>query len=186
MIAPPLPTLKGPRVILRRPVPADVETRFAIGRHPEVVRGYGVSFDPDRPFTRLDAEREVAFVADQPFAWAIDVDGFIGHVRFHGIDAHDRRAALAIGIEDPRRLGRGYGTETVCLALTFAFSSGLHRISVRVLASNARAIACYHRCGFVEEGREREAALVDGRWQDDVIMGLLDREFPAAAKCGER
>jgi RimJ/RimL family protein N-acetyltransferase len=45
---------------------------------------------------------------------------------------------------------------------------------VRVLTSNARAIACHRKCGFVEEGREREAVSVEGGWQDDLVMGLLD------------
>jgi len=27
---------------------------------------------------------------------------------------------------------------------------------------------------LVEEGREREAVSVEGRWQDDLITGLLD------------
>ncbi|KQQ13634.1 hypothetical protein ASF53_11720 [Methylobacterium sp. Leaf123] len=45
------------------------------------------------------------------------------------------------------------------------------------LASNAHAVACYRKCGFIEEGREREAAFVGGAWQDDLIMGILDREF---------
>lgn len=89
----------------------------------------------------------------------------------------DRRAALAIGIEDPAYLGKAYGAEAIRLALTFAFERGLHRISLRVLASNARAVACYRKCGFIEEGRERETAFVEGSWQDDLIMGLLDREF---------
>ena len=30
------------------------------------------------------------------------------------------------------------------------------------------------QCAFVEEGREREAVLFEGGWQDDLIMGLLD------------
>ena len=34
---------------------------------------------------------------------------------------------------------------------------GLHRIDLRVLAYNTRAIGCYLRAGFEEEGREREA-----------------------------
>jgi RimJ/RimL family protein N-acetyltransferase len=62
-----------------------------------------------------------------------------------------------IGIEDPARLDRGLDTEALRLALGFGFATGLHRVSVRVLTSNARAIACYRKCGFVEEGREREA-----------------------------
>ncbi len=53
----------------------------------------------------------------------------------------------------------------------------VRRPSGSVLASNGRAIACYHKCGFREEGREREAAWVNGAWQDDIIMGVLDREF---------
>ncbi|WP_347339145.1 GNAT family N-acetyltransferase [Bradyrhizobium paxllaeri] len=108
---------------------------------------------------------------------AIDVKGFIGHIRFFGLDQHDQRASLAIGIEDPAYLGKGYGSEAIRLALSYIFSIGLHRISVRVLASNGRAIASYRKCGFVIEGREREAAFIDGRWQDDILMGVLDREL---------
>ncbi len=129
------------------------------------------------PYTRQHAVRAISFLTGQPYAWVIDVEGFIGHVRFHTVDAKDRRAALAIGIEDPALLGRGLGTEALRLALDFGFASGLHRVSVRVLATNARAIACYRKCGFVPEGRERESALIEGLWQDDVMMGLLDREF---------
>ena len=43
-----------------------------------------------------------------------------------------------------------------------------------MLTSNARAIACHGKCGFVEEGREREAVSVEGGWQDGLVMGLLD------------
>jgi RimJ/RimL family protein N-acetyltransferase len=54
---------------------------------------------------------------------------------------------------------------------------GLHRVSVRVVAYNERAIQAYKKCGFRIEGREREAALVDGVWHDDVIMGVLESEY---------
>ena len=53
----------------------------------------------------------------------------------------------------------------------------MHRIGIRVLAYNQRAIHAYKKCGFVIEGRERETAFVDGAWHDDVMMGLLDHEF---------
>jgi hypothetical protein len=39
---------------------------------------------------------------------------------------------------------------------------------------NARAIACYRECGFVVEGRERDSTLIEGLWEDDLIMSLLD------------
>jgi len=37
-----------------------------------------------------------------------------------------------------------------------------------MLLSNVRAIACYRKCGLMKEGREREAALVNGACQDDI------------------
>jgi RimJ/RimL family protein N-acetyltransferase len=62
--------------------------------------------------------------------------------------------------------------------LGFGFQRlGLHRIDLRVLAFNERAIRCYLRCGFTEEGREREAARVNEGRHDDVIMGILEQEF---------
>jgi hypothetical protein len=80
MIPTPMPILKGPCLTLRRPVPGDVEARLAIGRHAEIVRAYGRSFDPAEGFTRDLAERSIAFLIDQPYAWVIDLGGFIGHV----------------------------------------------------------------------------------------------------------
>jgi RimJ/RimL family protein N-acetyltransferase len=148
-----------------------------LGRHREIVEGYGGTFDPTTPFTRSHAEAAICFIEEQDNAWVIDAGRFIGHVRFYDLVKQDKRAALAIGIDDPAYLGKGYGAEAIRLALTHAFGSGLHRVSLRVLASNARAIGCYRKCGFVEEGREREAAFVNGAWQDDIVMGLLDREF---------
>jgi L-amino acid N-acyltransferase YncA len=35
------------------------------------------------------------------------------------------------------------------------------------------SIRAYRKCGFVIEGTEREAAFVDGAWNDDVMMGIL-------------
>lgn len=85
---------------------------------------------------------------------------------------------MAIGIFDRSLLGRGFGSEAIRVLLTHAFGPmGLHRIGIRVLSYNERAIAAYEKCGFVEEGREREAAFVNGTWHDDVMMGLLDHEF---------
>ncbi|SMF53201.1 hypothetical protein SAMN06265365_1186 [Tistlia consotensis] len=41
-------------------------------------------------------------------------------------------------------------------------------------AGNARAIRAYENSGFVEEGRERESAPLDGEWHDDAITGVLE------------
>lgn len=53
----------------------------------------------------------------------------------------------------------------------------LRRIFLRVLADNTAAIRLYQSLGFIEEGRLREAVFVDGRYQDLLMMGLLQSEY---------
>jgi RimJ/RimL family protein N-acetyltransferase len=173
-----LPILRGRRVTLRRPRDEDFHARLRLGADPDIIRMYGGSRDEMRPVTEADAKRWVQQLRKQDYAWIIETDALIGHVRLDRVDLRDKRASLAIGIEDKTQLGKGLGTEAVSLVLRYAFDVlDLHRISVRVIAYNARAIRAYEKCGFAVEGREREAALVDGEWHDDVMMAILDREF---------
>jgi RimJ/RimL family protein N-acetyltransferase len=77
-------------------------------------------------------------------------------------------------------MGKGIGQEVTRLLLKYAFEElNLHRVDLRVLAYNVRAINCYKKCGFIIEGTERESAYVDGAWYDDLIIGILAHEFIA-------
>ncbi|MBC8249877.1 MAG: GNAT family N-acetyltransferase, partial [Anaerolineales bacterium] len=50
---------------------------------------------------------------------------------------------------------------------------------------NPRAIRCYEKCGFRHEGRLREARFSDGRYHDELMMGILREEFEANQSGGE-
>ena len=174
-----LPFLVGSRVILRRPEPRDAGARLALGDDPGIVRMLGA--DPrDLPeMNATAAQRWLDGLCAHPHAWAVEHDGrLLGEIRLDALDRHDGRAQLAIGLYDPARLGLGLGREAIRLVARHAFGAlGLHRIGLRVVAYNSRAIRCYLACGFVVEGREREAAFVAGVRYDDVVMGLLAHEF---------
>jgi RimJ/RimL family protein N-acetyltransferase len=173
------PTLVGRNVRLRAPRETDVEARFRLGHDPFIAEMFGASRDELSDMTMADATRSIEDLAQHPYAWVIEARGsFLGEIRLDRFDLRDRRASLAIGIFDPMALGQGLGTEAITLLLHHAFNEmRLHRIAVRVLAFNVRAIRAYKKCGFAIEGREREAAFVNGIWLDDVMMGLIDREF---------
>ena len=182
------PRLSGSRVVLRAPSESDRVARQVHGFHAEIERNYG-HLAETRLMTDAEADEwwshRMATLEDPARCeWMIDVEGHLAGVTFlHSIDRDDRNARLAIGLYDPGLLGLGIGTEAIRLVLDYAFGPlDLHRVELRVLAFNTRAIAAYQRCGFIEEGRLRENALVDGEWHDDIIMSILEPEFASRSK----
>ena len=174
--------LKGPRLTLRPPRDGDVQGRLALGNSAEVMRMFGADPETIPPLTLAASKAWVDRLAAHPHAWVVEHAGsFLGEIRLDDLNHHDRRARLAIGFFDERRLGEGLGREAIRLLLGYAFVAlGLHRVSLRVITYNERAIRCYRACGFREEGRERQAAFVGGGWHDDIIMGVLASEFSTA------
>ena len=179
-----VPELHGDRVRLRRFHQSDVRGRFALGRSPEIVRCFGGNVDGMPPYQESDAETWVRQNLAHPLCWAVEAKGrLLGEARLDGLDLHDGRARLATGLYDVSQLGKGLGRELIKLILSYAFEElKLHRVDLRVLDFNERAIRCYRACGFVEEGRERKSARIDDVWHDDIIMGILAEEFRELVK----
>ena len=177
------PVLKGRTLLLRAPKDSDIAERLALGDPPEIVRMFGVDPATVRPIDRIRTGAWLRFVRRHPHAWIIEHEGrLLGEARLDDLDRDPGVARLAIGFYDPAKLGRGLGREAIRLVLAYAFGPlRLHRVGLRVIAYNVRAIRCYAACGFVEEGREREVAYIDGAWHDDVLMGLLAGEFTLPA-----
>jgi RimJ/RimL family protein N-acetyltransferase len=175
------PRLQGSRVLLRELRDSDRVARQQLGRDPEIARNWGQVVPGVSTLT--DAEAQDWYQANidkaNPYFWIIEHEQrMVGTAHLHALDFCDLRARYAISILDATLLGHGLGGETTELVLKFAFTAlGLHRVDLRVLDFNARAIACYRKCGFVVEGRERETALIDGVWYDDVIMSVLEHEY---------
>jgi len=181
------PVLDGPRVHLRALAPGDLVGRQRLGLDPAIIRNFGgtPTFDVPQPMSDDDAGHWYSSMAadPNPMHWIVEHRGrVIGSARLHQVDEAGRHARFGIGILDATLLGQGLGTEVTELVVDHGFDRvGLHRIDLLVLAGNTRAIACYRRCGFVLEGRLRQTACVDGVWQDDLVMGLLDHEWAARA-----
>lgn len=102
----------------------------------------------------------------------------IGVAFLHSIDTTDRRARYAVGIYNKENWNKGYGQEITQTVLNYAFQKlNLHKVDLRVLDYNKRAIAVYENIGFVREGILRENAFINNKWYDDIIMSILCHEF---------
>ena len=77
--------------------------------------------------------------------------------------------------------GKGYVTEAVQAVLaSLLCQAGARRVRLQTDETNRRSLGVAERCGFTLEGRPRETKRKpDGTTCDDLIFGLLKREFEA-------
>ena len=54
-----------------------------------------------------------------------------------------------------------------------ARANGLEKICLEVYSHNSAGIALYKKFGFVQEGVKQKEVKIDGKYFDNVVMGLL-------------
>ena len=138
--------------------------------------------EPDLSPAQLRAVYDRWAGAEDRAVWAIEVDGaVVGEVLLLDLDAENRACGMRLWLA--RERDRGIGTRALRLVLDHAFGTvGLHRVGLEVYAHNPRAVHVYRKLGFVLEGTLREALLLDGRWVDCHVMGLLHHEWATARR----
>lgn len=110
---------------------------------------------------------------------------YIGNIGLHGIDWHHRSGELGLFLGSPVDHGRGYAADAIRTILRFAFDTlGLHRVRLRCYEGNERGLRLYRHLGFTEVGRHREAFFSEGRYWDELLFDMLDREFRVGAGSG--
>ena len=74
--------------------------------------------------------------------------------------------------------GIGYGREALKLLMKWSFQvKKFHRGWLDCKTYNERALHLYESCGLKREGLIRECILVNGVYEDLIVLGILDREF---------
>ena len=107
-----------------------------------------------------------------------------GEALLWGIDSHNRSAHVGVSLR-PGFRGRGLGTDTVRVLCGYGFAIlGLQRLQAETLADNAAMIAVAARAGFQREGTLRRAAWVNGRFADEVVLGMLSADWHPAPPRG--
>jgi RimJ/RimL family protein N-acetyltransferase len=177
------PYIRGERVLLRRPRPDDLTAVRRWYADPELAR-------LTRYQTRAmsDAEVDLFFrsrlLSPDALAYSIlelSTERLVGFVTFSALDADNGSVLFHITIGERDAWSRGFGTDTTRLMLGHAFDQlHLHRVGLTVFEFNERAIRSYEKAGFRVEGRLREAVRRDGRYWDEIQMGVLRDEWLAA------
>ena len=101
----------------------------------------------------------------------------LGTAWYGSFDAQDRNVEVGLYLGQVEDRGRGLGTETLALLLSYLFEDlGAHKVRLLVLSDNDRAVRCYEGVGFQREGVLRHHRFFAGRHHDFVAMGILASE----------
>ncbi|PPQ73137.1 hypothetical protein CVT25_010766 [Psilocybe cyanescens] len=103
---------------------------------------------------------------------------FIGITTLWGFKERRHRHSTYLIVMLPEFWNRGYGQHIMWFMVNHTFvHMNMHHISLEVYEGNDRAIVLYKKIGFIEEGRQRKAAWINGGWKDIIQMGILVEEW---------
>jgi RimJ/RimL family protein N-acetyltransferase len=180
--------LEGELIVLRRHVPGNLVAFLRWYSDAEVARLTRYQDGPMRP-EEIERFFTARALGPESLSLAVHVretNRLIGTCALSQLDSDNGSALYHITIGEKDAWGRGYGTEATRLILGHAFDTlNLHRIGLSVFSFNDRAIRAYRSCGFVAEGRAREAIWRDGRWWDEISMSVLQSDWNAVRVGGE-
>ncbi|MGW0207047.1 GNAT family N-acetyltransferase [Streptomyces sp. NPDC003233] len=178
--------LKGSKVALRARHEDDIPILQA-ELHDDVVNSSRSQGRPWRPIT--PGSKDSPLVVDDkdqrhvPFS-VVELDGgtLVGTASLWSIDNHNRSAHIGLGLL-PSCRGKGYGTDVVAVLCHYGFVvRGLQRLQIETLSDNAAMLRSAERNGFVREGVLRSSAWVMGEFLDEVLLGLLVRDWKPGSK----
>ena len=106
----------------------------------------------------------------------IAIDGeAVGQVGFHTVDSDQAELGYWIA---PAEQDNGYGADAVGTLVEYGFEQrGLHRVEAGVFEFNDASQAVLESLGFSRELRQREAAFVNGGYQDLLRYDVLASEW---------
>ena len=175
--------LEGEMVRLREYHKEDIPTVWKYVNDPEIKR----TLVPGIPFPwKLEEEEkwyEEQNAKGDTYNFAIEkkADGtYIGGCGINNVDWKNSVATVGIFLGKDF-LSQGYGTDAMKVLVKFIFDQmNIHKVILHVFSFNKRAIRSYEKVGFRIEGTLREQIYRDGKYYDEVIMGILKEDWASS------
>ena len=106
-----------------------------------------------------------------------DSSELIGDCGIHFTDEDFKQIEIGFTL-DPAYQGKGYATEAVKGLLDYIFNTlNAHRVYGSCDPENTASIKLMERIGMRKEAHLKESIWFKNRWADDVIYGILKKEW---------
>lgn len=174
--------LETTQLILRPLLAEDAAEIFRYRSDPEICR-----YQFWEPANITDVEQFVEMMTriqlNTPGTWfqlAIcprDTGGLVGDLGLRFPHEQDHEVEFGITLA-PEHQGRGFATEALEAVFTYLFDTlAKQRIFGSVDPRNSDSIRLMERLGMRREAHFRERLWFKGEWADDIIYGILRREW---------
>jgi RimJ/RimL family protein N-acetyltransferase len=176
--------ITGEKVILRAWEREDVHAQWDAAQSPDA-RGQRLRdwLEPPQSLFQREQEFEANQADNDPAVVRMIIEAAgrpVGDIDLFHIEVRNRNALVGLGIWRLEDRDKGYGTDALRTMLRWAFRHlNMRRVELSVEPENEAAVHIYEKLGFVREGMRREHHYDDGRYRDELIMGILHREFEA-------
>jgi len=102
----------------------------------------------------------------------------IGNTGLHRIDYRHGTATTGSVIGDQEMWQKGFGSEAKMVLLNYAFNTlNLRKINSHVYGFNARSKGHLEKCGYRQEGVQKDQFFVDGRFEDIINMAVFKEDW---------
>ena len=171
--------IKGNQIYLRKMEVEDTED-IVRWRNSDEVRS---RFIYQEPFTR---ENHLSWIENkvnkglvvQMMICETVTDRAIGSAYFRDIDSVNHKAEYGLFIGESDSRIKGLGALVSERMLQYGFEElKLHRIHARIIADNIVSIKSALKAGLEIEGTLREDALLNGKYMDIILLGVLRDSF---------
>jgi len=138
------------------------------------------------PTTLSDVETFIGKISKQinePKTWfqfiiiEKETQKIIGDLGIHFFDNENKQAEIGCTLNINFQ-NRGYATESIKRVIDFLFKElKKHRIITSIDPDNKNSIRLVERIGFRKEAHFVESLFINGKWVDDLIYAMIEKDW---------
>lgn len=104
-------------------------------------------------------------------------DTLIGDIGVHFMDSENKQVEVGCTLNKDYQ-GKGYATESLRTIIDYLIQTlNKHRIITSIDPANSDSIRLVERLGFRKEAHFVESLFFHGKWVDDIVYAILEKEW---------
>ena len=157
--------LKGHNVYLRLLEKKDIRILYKICNEERVSKYNAIPNDIQNSNQGTNLRKALSIINEK--------DVLVGFITYKESNYSSKVYSIGITIGS-KYWGRKYGQDSIETLVKYLFEElNVIKVELEVIKYNLRAINCYKKCGFIEEGIRINKVYIEGEYVDTLIMGIL-------------